>query len=202
MNNTIHSKAQEDLTVKQNQTTTSANKQMDSKELAKRLTTTSLKTNADQQQQQVAVAGKQVEVERINGTQAQVVAPASQTTVESITIRRTTATGQSGLQPADFERHNHLPVAVLVEPRNDESVQCDCQNCQFFSGWCCMPCAIVIIIVLIIVWASTRMNHYHEHHPTPTTLKPAMVTTTTSSLPLDTDNETATSRTTFGFFFG
>lgn len=44
------------------------------------------------------------------------------------------------------------PPIIVVEPKHDESMQCDCTSCQFFSGWCCMPCMLFIIIALIIIW--------------------------------------------------
>lgn len=48
------------------------------------------------------------------------------------------------------------PILIAVEPRNDESVRCDCRNCQFFSGWCCMPCALLVIIMIIVVYATMK----------------------------------------------
>lgn len=44
------------------------------------------------------------------------------------------------------------PAVIVVEPKHDESMQCDCTKCQFFSGWCCMPCLLFTIIAVIIIW--------------------------------------------------
>lgn len=41
---------------------------------------------------------------------------------------------------------------IIVEPRNDDSMRCDCRHCQFFSGWCCMPCALLIILAVVFIW--------------------------------------------------
>lgn len=48
------------------------------------------------------------------------------------------------------------PIHIIVEPLNDESWRCDCRHCQFFSGWCCMPFALIVIIFVIILWAMYR----------------------------------------------
>lgn len=65
-------------------------------------------------------------------------------------------TGRQLAAPGSW--HFPQPIRILLEPRNDDSVRCDCRNCQFFSGWCCMPCALLIIIVLIVFFACSRMS--------------------------------------------
>ena len=67
-----------------------------------------------------------------------------------------------------------LPIQIIVEPRNDESLRCDCRQCQCFSGWCCMPCSIMIIIFIIVIWFCRRMliNHNDEDGSHETTLHP------------------------------
>lgn len=45
---------------------------------------------------------------------------------------------------------------IIVEPRNDDSMRCDCRNCQFFSGWCCFPCLLFVLLGLLVTWLCLR----------------------------------------------
>lgn len=117
--------------------------------------------DSQQKTEAKADAGQQTEAD--NKSEA----PGSSQTIDAVSMRKITAasrrwpTGhkQEPLEPA---QQGQLPVHIVVEPRNDESIQCYCRNCQFLSGWYCMPCAILIFIVLLIFWASTKLPRPHE----------------------------------------
>lgn len=53
---------------------------------------------------------------------------------------------------AQIQPQAAAPAVIVVEPKHDESLQCDCTSCQFFSGWCCMPCFLFVIIAIVIIW--------------------------------------------------
>lgn len=74
------------------------------------------------------------------------------------------------------------PIHIIVEPVNDDSVRCDCRHCQFFSGWCCMPCSILIIVIIIIVWITTKWarssgDDHHDEIRNATTTTPNITNT-------------------------
>lgn len=58
--------------------------------------------------------------------------------------------------------NNQQPI-IIVEPHNDDSMQCDCRQCHFFSGWFCMPCAILMIILLVVAICVLRSRGDDEH---------------------------------------
>lgn len=66
-------------------------------------------------------------------------------------------------QPQQQQQVVHKqPSIIIVEPHNDESVRCNCRNCQFLSGWCCMPTILLLVLVLVIFWLCMRGNNPHE----------------------------------------
>lgn len=74
---------------------------------------------------------------------------------------------------------------IIVEPRNDDSMRCDCRNCQFFSGWCCMPCTLIIIIAIVVIWLfikKTRDSPEISHEQPPTIDETKMVINNNSGL--------------------
>lgn len=74
------------------------------------------------------------------------VRPASK--VLKCTCLHTTA----GVCRCNLSRSNSQPV-IVVEPINDESLRCDCRNCQFLSGWCCTPLlCFVLLLVIMVSW--------------------------------------------------
>lgn len=48
---------------------------------------------------------------------------------------------------------------IVVEPHTDDSLRCNCRNCQFLSGWCCMPTVLMIVIVVVIIWFCMRPSN-------------------------------------------
>lgn len=85
--------------------------------------------------------------------------------------------------------HQHpAPIRLFVEPRSDDSVRCDCRNCQFFSGWCCMPFALLIVILVFMVWICTKEGLGQQANQ-PATTTPGSQTTSTTRSPTSTTDE-------------
>lgn len=82
-------------------------------------------------------------------------------------ILRDNAAAASASRRASCSSLNHQPPIIIVEPKNDDSVKCDCRNCQFFSGWCCMPCLLVIFVVILIFWLCWSSYHTEEKSQLP-----------------------------------
>lgn len=56
------------------------------------------------------------------------------------------------------QKQQTQPV-IIVEPHGDDSsLRCNCRNCQFLSGWCCMPSVLFIVLVVVIFWLFVRGN--------------------------------------------
>lgn len=81
---------------------------------------------------------------------------------------------QAGQAVAHQRRFQQAPPIIIVEPRNDDSLQCDCRGCQFFSGWCCTPCVLLIIMIIVIVAIMAPGSHNSHRSEAP----PATSTTT------------------------
>lgn len=47
---------------------------------------------------------------------------------------------------------NATRAVIMVDPRNDESMYCNCSNCQFLSGWCCLPTLLFVMLLLFLLW--------------------------------------------------
>lgn len=68
--------------------------------------------------------------------------------------------------PSERSQQFSQPI-IVVEPRNDDSVQCDCRGCQFFSGWCCTPCILFIIMIIVLVAILAPGSHNNRHSEAP-----------------------------------
>lgn len=55
------------------------------------------------------------------------------------------------------QQQQQQPI-IIVEPHNDDSLRCNCRDCQFFSGWCCMPTILLLAVVVFIVWLYSRSD--------------------------------------------